>query len=87
MEYFLIFCLKVGDDVVGIEIAQKQCHLKKEQTDRPDRGGAPKPGKYRASDDGLNLKEKEGANENSDSIETHSVIWSLQLDFKGISKK
>ena len=87
MEYFLIFWLEVGDDAVRIEIAQKQRHLKEEQANSPDCGGTTEPGQNRAGDNRLNLKEKESADENSESIETHSRVWGLQLDLKGISKK
>jgi hypothetical protein len=49
---------------VGVDVARKQKHLKKEHAGRPNRGSAAEPGQDKLSNDELSPEEQEGAEKN-----------------------
>jgi hypothetical protein len=48
---------------VGVRISGQQGGLEKQQADAPDGRGAPKPGQEKPAQDGLNLEQQKGAQE------------------------
>ena len=67
----LAFGRNVAYEQMGVEITRQQDQLEEEQRRAPNRGRPAEPGKNELRDEGLNLKQKEGAEKDRNRVDQH----------------